>query len=238
MESLTARLRMTDDHSHASTGEHEAALQRTAGPVALLVGPALTASGFALHPLAASDTAVFVARINAHPARWALAHLLIGVGLGVFSAGAGSALRLAHGRGGRFIGVGVLAAAVGAAAMGYEAIAHGAVGYALAGRADVPLVVSTHIQTAFEHLGFTLASAFGSILFPVGILLLGVGAIRSPRTPTWGGVALLLAPVGIQIAGAGPLELLGVAPLLAGLATIGAAAGSTPLRLGPVPGVR
>src|SRR6202011_5642337 len=98
---------------------------------------------------------------------------------GSFAAGVGSALRLAHGRGARFLGAGVVTAGVGAAAMGYAAIAHGAVGYSLAGRPDVTLLVSAHVQTAFEHLGFTLASALASILFPVGVLLLGVGAIRS-----------------------------------------------------------
>lgn len=221
--------RLTDDGTASSAPDSGAALQRSAGPLALVLGPALTASGFALHPLAASNTASFIARINAHPARWALAHLLIGVGLGVFAAASGSALRLAHGRGARFIGVGVVVAAAGAASMGYEAIAHGAVGYALAGRADVPLAVSAEVQAGFEHLGFTTATAFASILFPIGIVLLGIGAIRSPRTPSWGGVALVLAPIGIQIAGAGPFELVGVAPLIIGLAVIAAAARSMAL---------
>jgi hypothetical protein len=238
MERLTTDPRLAGDHVVAPTSRPIARLQQATGPGALVLGPALTATGFALHPLAATDTAVFIARINAHPARWALAHLLIGVGLAVFAAGAGSALRLAHGRGSRFIGAGVFSAGIGAAAMGYEAIAHGAVGYALAGRADVSLLVSAHVQTAFEHLGFTLATALASILFPAGILSLGVGAIRSPLTPTWGGVLLLVAPIGIQIVGAGPFELIGAAPLLIGMATVASAARSVPIQDTSFDGVR
>ena len=212
------------DGSPASTPRLIPELQRAAGPVALVLGPALSVIGFALHPLGQSDTTVFVARINAHPTLWALAHLLIGVGLAVFAAGVGSTLRLADGRGARCFVAGVTLSGVGAAAMGYEAVGHGAVGYALAGRPDVPLAVSVHVQDAFEHLGFSSATGFTSILFPLGLVLVGVGAIRCPRTPSWGGVLLLAAPFGIQIAGAGPVELVGAAPLVVGLATVARAA--------------
>ena len=217
---------LAEPRSTSRQGHPTATVARAAGPAALVLGPALTVAGFALHPLAADPAATFIARINSHPARWALAHLLIGVGLGAFAAGIGSVLRLAHGRGARFLVAGVLTAGTGAVGMGYEAIGHGAVGYALAGRADVPLLVSTHVQTAFEHLGFSAGPALVGVLFPLGLLLLGIGALRSRATPRWGAVLLLLAPFGIQVAGAGPWELLGAAPLVIGLATLARAARS------------
>lgn len=209
-----------------------AALRRNAAPTALAVGPALTVLGFALHPRAATNDAAFVEAVNRHAAQWGAAHLLIGLGLVTLLAGVGSVLRLAAGRGAGFLTAGTGAVALGALGMGYDAIGHGAVGYALAGRSDVSVRVSLHVQQAFEQLPFASWAGGLAILFPVGVILLGVGALRSRRVPSWTAALLLLGPVGLQIAGAGPLELLGAAPLALGfgslaVATAGVTAGAS-----------
>lgn len=220
MSSSFTPLEMT---ATAVPGAHTApftALRHRAAPTALAVGPVLTVVGFALHPRGAENDAAFIEAVNRHAAQWGAAHLLIGLGLAALVAGVGAVLRLAAGRGARFLTAGAGAVALGALGMGYGAIGHGAAGYALAGRSDVPLVVSVHIQQAFERLPFVSWAGGLAILFPLGVILLGVGALRSRCVPSWTAVLLLLGPVGLQIAGAGPLELLGAAPLAIGFGSL------------------
>jgi hypothetical protein len=87
--------------------------------------------------------------------------------------------------------------------------------------------MSTHVQVGFETLPYVGWAGLASAFFPLGCLLLGIGALLSRRVPTWGAILLLLGPVGIMVAGAGPLELLGTAPLMIGLATVARAAWKT-----------
>jgi hypothetical protein len=203
-------------------------LSRTAGPVALLLGPVMTVAGFALHPTAESNNRAFVAWIDAHATQWAAAHLLIGIGLGLLSAGIGSALRLADARGATFLTVGVIATAIGTVGMGYDAIAHGMLGYALTGQPALPLALSVHIQSSFLSLPFEAWANVAAVGFPLGVIVLGIGALRSRRIPIWSAIVLMLGPVGIQFAGAGPLELLGALPLVIGFAAITRAALAAP----------
>ncbi len=202
--------------------------RRTAGPAAVVIGAAARVTGFARHPGAMASDSAFITLVNAHPAQWAAAHLLIGLGLALLTGGIGSVLRLARGKGARFLTAGVIATAIGTLGMGYDALAHGALGYALATQPEVPLALSTHIQAAFLSLPFVTWSGLLSIPFPLGVVLLGIGALRSRQVPIWAGVLLLLSPVGIQVAGSGPLELLGAAPLLIGFAALARAALAAP----------
>lgn len=196
------------------------------GPLALVVGPALAIAGFALHPRAMGDRE-FVAWTNLHATQFAVAHLLIGFGLAIAAVGVWSVLRLAHGRRGTVLVAGTVAMFVGTVGMGYDHLAHGALGYALASDSTVPLGMSTHVQVGFETLPYVGWAGLASAFFPLGCLLLGIGALLSRRVPTWGAVLLLLGPVGIMVAGAGPFELLGAAPLMIGFATVARAAWKT-----------
>jgi len=230
---MTAHLTQAGSDSAAAPGTGSQPgfayrLNRTAGPVALLLGAVMTVAGFALHPTAESSNRAFVAWIDAHATQWAAAHLLIGIGLGLLAAGIGSALRLASGKGARFLTVGVIAAAIGTVGMGYDAIAHGMLGYALTGQPKLPLALSAHIQSSYLSLPFAAWSNVAAVAFPLGVLALGIGALRSRRIPVWSAVLLLLGPVGIQFAGAGPLELLGALPLVIGFAAITRAALASP----------
>ncbi len=215
-----------DDRTATSGGDRAprlvAAVRHGAGPMALLAGPLLTVVGFAFHPKRADDAA-FIAWVDAHGHRWTLAHLLIGLGLLLLAGGVGSALRLAAGRGARFVTAGVVAVLLGALGMALDAIGHGAVGTALAGRHDVSLSLSLAVQKGFESHSNHLLTLL-PLLFPVGVVLLGIGVLRSRRTPAWAAVLLILGPVGLQFAGAGPLELLGAAPLVIGFGSVALAA--------------
>ncbi len=190
-------------------------------------GEVRPAPGFALHPTAENSNRAFVAWIDAHATQWAAAHLLIGIGLGLLAAGIGSALQLANGKGASFLTVGVIATAIGTVGIGYDAIAHGMLGYALTGQPKLPLALSAHIQSSYLSLPFAAWSNVAAVAFPLGVLALGIGGLRSRRVPVWSAV-LLLGPVGIQFAGAGPLELLGALPLVIGFAAITRAALASP----------
>jgi hypothetical protein len=190
-----------------------------AGPLAMTLGPVITVLGFVFHPGDMEDRE-FVAWTTHHAGQFAAAHLLIGFGLAIASVGVWSALRLVQGKRGLLLVAGTALTFIGTLGTGFDHLCHGAVGYALASGPHVPLGKSVDLQVAFETSPYMGWSGLAMMLFPLGVILLGIGALVSKRVPTWGAILLLLGPVGTMFAGVGPLEILGSAPLMIGFATL------------------
>jgi MFS family permease len=201
-------------------------LRWASGPLALTVGPIVTVLGFALHPGAMEDRE-FVAWTSHHAAQFAIAHLLIGFGAAITAVGVWSVLRLVRGKRGAVLLGGAALTFVGMVGMGYDHLAHGAVGYALASSPQVPLGMSTDAQVTFETLPYVGWSGLFMMFFPLGVILLGIGALVSRRIPTWAAILLILGPVGTMFAGVGAAEILGSAPLMIGFAALARAAWKT-----------
>jgi hypothetical protein len=197
-----------------------------AGPLAMTLGPVLTVLGFAFHPGDLEDRE-FVAWTTHHATQFAIAHLLIGFGLAIASVGIWSALRLVQGKRGLFLVAGAVITFIGTVGMGFDHLCHGAVGYALASGPHVPIGSSVDLQVAFETSPYMGWSGLAMMFFPLGIILLGIGALVSRRVPTWAGILLLLSPVATMFAGVGPAEILGSTPTLIGFAALAWAAWKT-----------
>jgi MFS family permease len=189
-------------------------------PVALVLGPVVTTIGFTLHEADAEDHEEFLSTVGHHGAAWSLAHLLIPIGLLLFTAGFAGLLRLASGpsgqKGARFLVPGVVLGMVGMIATAIDAAAHGAVESALMNRPEVSLAQSEQIQVDYLHSPFVFPLTLLGMGMILGMLIAGIGLFRSRRVPRWAAVLVMLSPVGLMFAGAGAVAPLGAAPLLIG----------------------
>jgi hypothetical protein len=189
-------------------------------PVALVLGPVVTTIGFTLHEADAEDHEEFLSTVGHHGAAWSLAHLLIPIGLLLFTAGFAGLLRLARGRGARFLVPGVVLGMVGMIATAIDAAAHGAVESALMNRPEVSLAQSEQIQVDYLHSPFVFPLTLLGMGMILGLLIAGIGLFRSRRVPRWAAVLIMLSPVGLMFAGAGAVAPLGAAPLLIGTVVV------------------
>jgi len=189
-------------------------------PVALVLGPVVTTIGFTLHEADAEDHEEFLSTVGHHGAAWSLAHLLIPIGLLLFTAGFAGLLRLARGRGAGFMVTGVVLGMVGMIATAIDAAAHGAVESALMNRPEVSLAQSEQIQVDYLHSPFVFPLTLLGMGMILGLLIAGIGLFRSRRVPRWAAVLITLSPVGLMFAGAGAVAPLGAAPLLVGTVVV------------------
>lgn len=169
---------------------------RSLGPITLGIGALLTAAGLALH-LGAMPEDERLAQAIADDPQWAASHLLLGIGLALVGVGLASAVTLVRGRGARFAGVGAVLASLGAILMALSDYAHGALGIAL--RDQVDAAQSFDIHLAYFEQPAILAVNTGPLLLTLGLLVLGVGLLRSRDVPRWAALAVPLTPIAVNI---------------------------------------
>jgi hypothetical protein len=188
---------------------------RWVGPVALATGACATAAGLALH-LGAMPEDERLAQAIADDPQWAVSHVLLGIGFALVAIGLTHAVALARGRGAALTGVGALLAGLGAVLMSLSDIAHGAVGLALRGQVDAPQSLDIHLAYFEQPAVMTLN--LGPMLLTLGLLVLGVGLLRSRTVPRWAGAAVLLTPIAVNASFALSLPpYLQAVPFLAGM---------------------
>jgi hypothetical protein len=170
----------------------------------------------ALHVPGADDDTALAAGIAQHANQWLASHLLLMVGWTLLAVGLASVSRLARGgRGSLLTAIGSCVGAVGALLLAVADVTHGVVAYALAGQVSPQR--STEIQNAYFHNPVVGVLMIAAMLLPLGVLVLGVGVVRSRVVPQWAGVTLTMSPLAIQVVGAaGPWEVLGAAPPVVG----------------------
>lgn len=194
---------------------------RVLGPVTLATGAVLAAAGMALHLGAMPEDERLTQAIAEDP-QWASSHVLLGLGFALVAIGIVSTLPLLRGRGSRFSAVGAVLASLGAVLMALSDIAHGALGLALRDQVDAATSLEIHLAY-FEHpaiLGLNL----GPTLLPLGMILLGVGLLRSGTAPRWAGAVVLLTPVAVSASFAlGLPSALQALPFLVGMLVLASA---------------
>jgi hypothetical protein len=187
---------------------------------ALLVGGVLVGTGLALHLRGGVADVAFVERVEEAPERWLAGHLAMTVGALLLASGLGAVRRLAVGRGRGTTAVGAGIAAVGATCTALGDFAHGALAYVLIGHLDA--ADSLAVQEDFYSQPALAATTMLGNLLPLGILVLGIGLLRSGAVP-WPAAALLaVSPVVAQIgyvATALPMAPM-VMPLVVGMAFV------------------
>lgn len=191
--------------------------------MSLVAGSVLMLIGMSLHVKGAPEDESLVRAVVAHPSQWLASHLLQAFGMALIAVGTLSLWRLARGRGATLTAVGVAVVSVGAGLMALGDIAHGAVAYALVGQVDD--AASLAIQKAyFAHPAVLVLSA-GGMLLPLGVMLLGAGALRSRVVSRSTAVVVLVSPIAIQIAFVTPVPVaLAGLPFLVGMTALARAA--------------
>ena len=195
-------------------------LRRYAAPAALVLGPVLLVAGMALHAEGLPDETL-VRTIDAQPGQWLTSHLLLALGNALIAAGAAvvAARRMTTGRGAKLTAVGAGLAAIGGALMALGDLAHGVVAYSLAGH--VAVAESLAIQEAYFSNPAIMGVSLGGMLLPLGVMILGIGLLRSGLSPRWAGVVVLASPVLIQAGMAsGPRMLAFGLPFIVGMAVL------------------
>lgn len=170
-------------------------LVQLVGPVALGLGGVLAAAGLALH-LGAMDVDERLAQAIADDPNWAASHVLLGVGFALVAIGAAHAAALIRGRGALPVAVGALLTSLGAVMMALSNFAHGALGLALRGHADASQSLDIHLDY-FEHPAI-LGTNTGPMLITLGMIVLGIGLLRSRSVPRWAGAVVLLTPIAVN----------------------------------------
>jgi hypothetical protein len=196
-------------------------LRRSAGPACLAAGAALAVTGMALHVAgdgSAADEHLMHA-IEAHSTQWLVSHLVLAAGMALIAGGAVAIFGLARGRGAALTAVGAGLMAVGAVLSSWGDISHGALAYALAGQVDAAR--SLEIQNAYFLHPAVAVLSFGSMLLPLGVVVLGIGLLRSRVVPRWAAAVLLGSPVLITVGFASGYRmlLLGI-PFAVGLCVV------------------
>ena len=189
-------------------------------PVALGTGAVVIMVASAMHDEGKDDDETFVRLIGGHINRWMLTHILLTLGWLLLVVGAGALTRLMRGRGRGPFMVATPLLVVGGLAWAFENLTHGILAYALNGRTDVDLHTATQVQLDYFDLTWTKSIVLLQVLALLAIVVMGIGAIRSPRVPTWVGVLLCVALVPVFMAPEGPVGLLGGLPLMIGLAAL------------------
>lgn len=199
----------------ASHDGERSGLQRWVGPAVLGAGACTTAAGLALH-LGAMPEDERLAQAIADDPQWAVSHVLLGIGFTLVAIGLTWVVTLARGRGAAVTGVGALLASLGAALMSLSDIAHGAVGLAL--RGQVEAAQSLEIHLAYFEQPAVLTLNLGPMLLTLGLVVLGIGLLRSRTIPRWAGVVVLLTPIAVNASFAlGLPPYLQAVPLLTGM---------------------
>ena len=166
------------------------------GPVSLIAGSVLTAVGMALHLPAMKEDEALVRAIADDLSQWLASHLLLSFGLALAAVGAATAVRLVRGRGGRLTALGAIATSLGAMVLALSDIAHGAVSFAVVEQVDPATSLAIH-EAYFSHPAILSLNA-GSLVVTLGMLVLGVGLLRSRVAPRWAGFVIVLTPIAIQ----------------------------------------
>lgn len=176
-------------------------------PGALAMGAVLAAVGLGVHQGAIggfeAESLAQTRAIAARPGLWLAAHLLSSLGMILVAGGMVSVAQVARDQEARAARIGAVIASVGATFMSLGDIAHGSVGFALAGQVNA--ADSLVIEKAFfsnPAIGTVLGLG---MLLPLGILVLGVGLIRSRLVPRWAGIVVLASPIVIQAGLAGAI---------------------------------
>lgn len=189
------------------------------GPVSLVVGSVLAAVGFGLHLPAMPEDEALVRAIADDP-WWLVSHLSMSFGLALVAVGAATAVGLVRGRGGRLTALGAMATSLGAMALALSDIAHGVVSFAVVNQVDLATSLAIH-EAYFSHPAI-LALNGGPLLLTLGMVILGVGLLRSRVAPRWAGVVIALTPIVVQQAGFAlglPTYLHGL-PVVIGMTTL------------------
>jgi hypothetical protein len=196
-------------------------VRRSAGPVGLAGGAALTVLGMALHVAGDGSAADehLMHEIEAQSGQWLVSHLLLAAGMALVAGGAAAVFRLARGRGAVLTAIGAGLMVVGAALTSWGDLAHGALAYALAGQVDA--AQSLEIQEAYFFHPAVAVMSFGGMLLPLGMVVLGIALVRSRAVPRWAAAVLLVSPVLITVGFASGYRmfLLGI-PFVVGLAVL------------------
>lgn len=194
-------------------------LRRKGAPAALTVGAVLMVAGMALHARGLPDEA-YVRTVATQPGQWLTSHLLLAFGNALIALGAAVvAVRMARGRGAALTGVGSLMASFGGVLMALGDLGHGAVAYSLVDQ--VAVADSLAIQEAYFRNPAIAGVSFGGMLLPLGLIILGVGLLRSGAVPRWAAIVLLISPIVIQAGmAAGPQMVLFGLPLVVGMTAL------------------
>jgi hypothetical protein len=90
----------------------------------------------------------------------------------------------------------VIIVSLGAAVMALGDIAHGALGFALIEPVDA--ATSFEVQKAYYEGPMAPGLNLGTMLLPLGMILAGVGLLRSRLHARWVGIVIALSPFAVQ----------------------------------------
>ncbi len=183
------------DNAVPAGPDESSRLIRLLPPAAIVLGAVGAGTGMALH-MGVMEEDVRMAIAIAEDPRWLTTHLLLGFGFALLAFGLASSLFLLRGRGAGLTKVGAMVSALGALLMSFSDISHGAVGFALGDHVDAATSFAIHMAY-FEHPAI-LGLNFGPMLLTLGMMLLGIGVLRSRAVPRWIGVVILLAPIAVH----------------------------------------
>jgi hypothetical protein len=199
-----------------------AARQPVAGGL-VLAGAVLAGTAISLHLRGGGEDFAFLRRVADAPGQWLASHVLMAVGGIALAWGLPAVMRLVRGRGRVATRIGATLATIGAACTALGDFAHGALAYVLID--EVGIEQSLDIQKEFFFQpAFAGVTILGNLL-PLGLVVLGVGLLRSKVVPGAAAVLVLLSPAAIQ-AGfsltALPMPVM-VLPFVVGLGFVAAA---------------
>ena len=192
-----------------------------------VAAPAALATAVLLHPHDTEDAHATLERIAGEDrGRWVLAHLLepaawIGLALVLLLV---ARLGRQHGR--RLVQAGATMAAIGATAIASLVYSHGEAYLFM----TEPGMDRTAMERLYSHShdAMPLAGPL-ALLFQLGLILLGVGLLRSRLVPRWAGALLAVTPIVMLASGGAPPAIgavvLGV-PMVAGFAGCAKAIGT------------
>ncbi|CAN5576177.1 hypothetical protein BH23ACT7_BH23ACT7_26540 [soil metagenome] len=171
-------------------------IARLGAPIALLIGSIMAVVGQGLHiPAMAEDVGIVIAIAEA-PSAWMASHLLLGFGFALVAMGVAATLPRRRGRGAGLTAAGVIIVSLGAAVMALGDIAHGALGFALIEPVDA--ATSFEVQKAYYEGPMAPGLNLGTMLLPLGMILAGVGLLRSRLHARWVGIVIALSPFAVQ----------------------------------------
>lgn len=196
-------------------------LRTYGGPVALAAGSVVTIAGMALHVAGdgSEPDQAFVRTVEGQLPQWMASHFLLAFGMALIAGGALTVWRLARGRGATLTALGAGLMSVGAALMALGDFAHGSVAYVLAGRVD-PATSLAAQEAYFSHPTIGGVS-MGGMFLPLGVLLLGIGLLRSRAVPRWAAIVLTISPIAVTLGSAsGPRMVVFGLPFIVGLTAL------------------
>lgn len=169
--------------------------QRVAGAL-VLCGTLLAGAAISLHLRGGGEDFAFLRRVEDAPGQWLASHVLMAIGGIALAMGLPAVLRLVRGRGRVASSIGAGLAALGAACTALGDFAHGALAYVLIGHVDIEQSLEIQKDFFFQP-AFAGVTILGNLL-PLGLVVLGVGLLRSRAVPAPAAVLVLLSPAAIQ----------------------------------------